>query len=155
VTFAGGLGFGAEARVGPVRPGLYGGVDCYGWRAGHYMHGTDGDVTAGFTTPLPICLFVTDEWVYTADGCFIEPRTQKPPDPRKKEYIAYGLYVPFVTWTRDACPSYYTQIEVAAAVGVGFRLGFNPGELLDFVLGWTTLDIYGDDISLQEEPKNQ
>ena len=30
---------------------------------------------------------------------------------------------------------------------------FNPGELADFLLGFTTLDFYGDDIGLREVPK--
>jgi len=34
-------------------------------------------------------------------------------------------------------------------VGLGgtVKLGLNPGELLDFILGWTTLDIFHDDIA--------
>ena len=27
-----------------------------------------------------------------------------------------------------------------------FRAGVNVGELIDFLLGWTTLDIFGDDL---------
>ena len=30
------------------------------------------------------------------------------------------------------------------------RLGLNPGELLDFGLGWTTLDIFADDLEARE-----
>lgn len=50
---------------------------------------------------------------------------------------------------------YYTQCEVA--VGTFFpsiRLGFNPGELLDFILGWTTIDIFRDDLE-KDEPVGQ
>ena len=37
-------------------------------------------------------------------------------------------------------------IEFGAALGVvGFDAGFNPVEFVDFLLGWTTLDITGDD----------
>ena len=43
-------------------------------------------------------------------------------------------------------PSYYNQIEAVIGVGPSLRLGFNPGELLDFILGWTTIDIYKDDL---------
>ena len=32
----------------------------------------------------------------------------------------------------------------------GVRLEINLGELLDFVLGWTTLDIFNDDIGHPE-----
>ena len=43
----------------------------------------------------------------------------------------------------------HTQIEAAIGIGPSLRLGFNPGELLDFILGWTTVDIYGDDAARQ------
>ncbi len=37
-------------------------------------------------------------------------------------------------------------IEAGATLGVvGFDFGFNPVEFIDFLLGWTTLDITGDD----------
>ncbi len=37
-------------------------------------------------------------------------------------------------------------VEVGATLGVvGFDIGFNPVEFVDFLLGWTTLDITGDD----------
>jgi len=48
---------------------------------------------------------------------------------------------------------YWTQIEAAIGVGGTIRLGVNPGELIDFLLGWTTLDIFGDDI--EERAKRQ
>jgi hypothetical protein len=50
---------------------------------------------------------------------------------------------------------YWTQIEVIGDVGVGCRLGFNPGELLDFILGWTTIDIFDDDLERKERKSNQ
>jgi len=46
---------------------------------------------------------------------------------------------------KDASAAYFTQIEVAAGVIVGVRIGFNPGELLDFIFGWFGIDIYNDD----------
>jgi len=39
------------------------------------------------------------------------------------------------------------QFECTANVGVGARADFNFAEVLDFVLGWTTLDICDDDVS--------
>ncbi len=42
-------------------------------------------------------------------------------------------------------PTYFTQMEVSLGVFGGVKLGFNPGELLDFLLGWFTIDLYGDD----------
>ena len=54
-----------------------------------------------------------------------------------------------------ACPSsqkietlaYLTQVEAVVGLGPSIRLGFNPGELLDFILGWVTLDIFNDDLN--------
>ncbi|MCX7009267.1 MAG: hypothetical protein NTY53_18815, partial [Kiritimatiellaeota bacterium] len=47
------------------------------------------------------------------------------------------------------------QVEAAVGGGLVFRLGFNVGELLDFILGWTTIDIFGDDLESREsrEPR--
>jgi hypothetical protein len=42
-------------------------------------------------------------------------------------------------------PAYWTQVEVEAGVIFAVHAGFNPGELLDFLLGWFGADIYGDD----------
>ncbi|MDT8390564.1 MAG: hypothetical protein RRC34_08670 [Lentisphaeria bacterium] len=57
--------------------------------------------------------------------------------------------LPFLGLTRQ--PEYYTQIEVVVGVLGSIRLGFNPGELLDFILGWTTLDIYGDELGKRKK----
>ena len=40
----------------------------------------------------------------------------------------------------------YSDIEVTAALGVGFSFGINPGELLDFLAGFAGFDLYRDDI---------
>ena len=37
-------------------------------------------------------------------------------------------------------------IEVAVGLIRTIRIGFNVGELLDFIVGWTTLDICRDDL---------
>ncbi|OVE81243.1 hypothetical protein BVY04_03710 [bacterium M21] len=44
---------------------------------------------------------------------------------------------------------YLTQIEAAAGFGAGIRLGVNPGEFLDFLLGWFGLDPYCDDLGVE------
>ncbi len=69
-------------------------------------------------------------------GCYAGSRPDNPPQALAPCQAKEGL--PFLpTWT---------HIEVAAALGVGFRLGFNPGELLDFLLGFFGVDLYGDDL---------
>lgn len=42
--------------------------------------------------------------------------------------------------------SYLYQIEMTLGIYGGIRIGFNPAELLDFVLGFTTYDLYDDDL---------
>jgi hypothetical protein len=63
---------------------------------------------------------------------------------------------PFVTMPRLHWPAekltvtrypvaYHSELEFVLALGWGLRLGLNPGEILDFVLGWFRLDLYDDD----------
>lgn len=46
----------------------------------------------------------------------------------------------------DFAPAtYFTQVEISFGLFGGTRVGLNPGEFLDFVLGWFGLDLFGDD----------
>ncbi len=40
----------------------------------------------------------------------------------------------------------YSDINVVAAAFGGFSCGVNPGELVDFLIGWAGLDLYNDDL---------
>ncbi len=42
--------------------------------------------------------------------------------------------------------SYLFQIELYAGIYYGVRIGFNIAELLDFILGFATIDIFDDDV---------
>jgi hypothetical protein len=42
-----------------------------------------------------------------------------------------------------------TQIEFQVGLFFMPRVGFNPGEALDFLFGWFNLDLFGDDLSSQ------
>ena len=42
-------------------------------------------------------------------------------------------------------PAYFSQVELSVGLFVGVKIGLNPGELLDFLLGWFTVDLYRDD----------
>lgn len=66
----------------------------------------------------------------------------EPCDVRGKNFMASSAF-PF--WVAADNPAYYSQIEVAGGILLSVRAGFNPGELLDFVLGWVGVDIYRDD----------
>jgi hypothetical protein len=74
---------------------------------------------------------------------------------RRKEYRArapFGTSIPLQKKRRlfrgtegFVTAPYYTQIDATVGLFGGIHIGFNIGELLDFVLGLLTVDIYGDD----------
>jgi len=148
-TLTGGLGLGAKARVGPLQVPLIVQSDYFGLRCGE-----------GFTSPMR-----KDYWTYVSEaGRVVEgpiPRYYREYDAlysgyevfdpgglaaaRNKRLDAQGMGpVAFETTRRNA--SFYTQIEATAGVFLSLRAGVNPGELVDALLGFATLDIYGDDV---------
>jgi hypothetical protein len=64
---------------------------------------------------------------------FQTPERIEPPTPflREKFFIEFGVTL----------------------IGASFDIGFNPVEFIDFLLGWTTLDITGDDTKIEFTPK--
>lgn len=48
---------------------------------------------------------------------------------------------------------HYTLLEIAGGLFGTVRLGFNPGELIDFVLGWVGIDIFKDDVGSIDKEK--
>lgn len=45
--------------------------------------------------------------------------------------------------------AYWFALEASGGFLASLRVGVNPGELLDFILGWTTVDIFDDDCEKQ------
>jgi len=73
---------------------------------------------------------------------------------RNKSYRAFYVLgvplpvtpLPFAAANRyPAC--YFTQFDLTVGLGRSLTLGINPGEFIDFLLGWVGLDMYGDDLS--------
>ena len=64
-------------------------------------------------------------------------------DKRNKDVAARSPF-PLVAIGKKA--PFYTDVEIMAGFIFSFRAGANAGELLDFILGWTGIDIYGDDL---------
>ena len=74
---------------------------------------------------------------------------------RKKEFRArspFGTTIPLVRKKsvfkkkEGFAPGYYfTQIDITAGAYYGIRFGVNPGEFIDFLLGWLKIDLYNDD----------
>jgi len=153
-----GFGVGAKARIGPIQTGALGVFEGVGLRGGCFG-GASGRQKFSFA----------GEHVFIVAGAEDTGSTEEIADLRDKTYRTEAHF-PFIatpkvhkvyqgegsgskypynhtTQVSGFCESYYTQIEVVGALGPSIRLGVNPGELLDFVLGWTTLDIYGDDLT--------
>ena len=141
-----GKGIGAKARVGPIQVGVISVVDKAGLRGGHLYKPAPFE-NAG----ADICIAIVglDDFNYMG-------RTM---GPRRKEFATTYCLVPMPYRFKGGPQlnaSYWTQIEAVIGIGGTLRLGFNPGELLDFILGWTTIDIYGDDLEakMQKEKSN-
>jgi hypothetical protein len=137
-TATAGKGIGVKARVGPVQAGAIDVVDKTGLRGGRLYRPTPFE-NAG----ADICIAIVglDDFNYMG-------RTM---GPRRKEFATTYCLVPMPYRFKGGPQlnaSYWTQIEVVLGVGGTLRLGFNPGELVDFTLGWFGIDIYGDDIEM-------
>ena len=150
-----GVGLGTTARIGPLHAGLGGNFDLYGIEAGKV--GELGNTSA---------LVLDSGGQYAGDACLIAWGTSHIDllgDGRargKQVYSNRGSseWIPF--WDppkpESQNPARWTQIEVAVGLLGGVRLGFNPGELFDFILGFFGEDIYGDDLARAEaaEPES-
>ena len=143
-----GNGIGTKARVGPLQTGLLFDIPNYALRGGEFVE--EGPHGGGWTpSPFPedmdvqLLIYGGEEFTRTELN-------------RDKNYKTepYSLFLPLMSFPfpRSKSPSYayYSEFEIVLGIYYTIRLGFNPGEALDFLLGWTTIDIYGDDIGSKE-----
>ena len=88
------------------------------------------------------------------------------PTARGKNFYAETSDHPFVPFLQtpdlivgqrwEAEPRYYYwQLEAVLGLGVSIRAGFNPGELLDFALGWFGPDVFNDDLDRKKKESNK
>ncbi len=95
------------------------------------------------------CVPIDLEITFAAAEYFPDP---SPSGNRSKNYNVSSI-IPFLaypesSWDRRNYPYYYfSQIELAAGLGPSLRLGVNPGEFVDCIAGFASLDLYGDDIA--------
>ena len=129
---------GIKARVGPINAGLYSGFDHWGIRSGLPSDdwGEPGFeiLLLGFGVESFPSRTSTQGYGTAPTFFFVSPPMNKPILAASSKDFPKGNVAQF-----------WTQIDLALGIYWPVRIGFNPGELLDFVLGWTTLDIYGDD----------
>ncbi len=152
VTLTVGDGVGAQARLGPARLGLYKGEDRAGLRAGEF--GSSWDTHDNYDY---LWLAYGREYFggWATDKRLLQAR----------KVTAVTQYFPLINETRVPAPhgfidlsgapktargghnsAYWTQLELTLGIGGSLRVGFNPGELLDAVLGHIGIDIYRDDL---------
>ena len=131
-----GKGAALGARVGPVKVALNYHEDYAGLRNGNFFVSGQQD-----GEELDILIFGVEESVSLRN--------------RGKDYFAHtvafltipGMDGGYIFPDSNLTPHYFTQIQASVGLGGTLRIGVNPGELLDFILGWTTIDIYNDDIA--------
>ena len=153
-TLTTGVGVGAKARLGPITvspllihnesSGLRGGEVFYDIK-GAPMLVDHGILDVGF-------LFFSAETFGSRQQQRWDTVTVNRLEERGKAYLGQEIYIPFIEIPKQIeqtkYPSYfYTQAEVTVALGLSLRLGFNPGELVDWILGWGTIDIFDDDLA--------
>jgi hypothetical protein len=141
-----GMGFGAKARVGPLQAGALYNIDMWGARNGEWAGLPWYEVCTRdglFPFPARWIGYYEQESGRFGDERFAHDCEDATSWERGKDFVAHAP-LPFLGVSKQ--PAYYTQIDIVVGVFGSLRLGFNPGELLDFIVGWTTLDIYGDDL---------
>lgn len=131
-TLGVGPGIGAVARVGPLQTGLGATADMVALANGEWAIGGLGICGVMDTSPVMACAAVIGT---SSDGAG---------EARRKNFDVLHAIVPIHTDHWPSAP-YYTQIEISGGALLSVHVGFNPGELLDFVLGWVGIDIYRDD----------
>ena len=152
-TLAAETGIGAKFRAGPIAVGCMSGDGTIGLRGGRFVAEERGYQMLGVFPPISEG---ADD--ITVLGFYnLESLHSDSLKPRHKTFhggddAGLGMWLQQYDSGGDN-PAYYTQVELTAGVGILFKIGLNPGELLDFVLGWTTLDIFHDDIGLGRKEK--
>lgn len=165
VTLTVGVGAGAKVMVGPFHVGLLGCGDVYGIRDGviipHNMEDSSdiddfifplGPIAPAILRNPPIFGFsalpcrTCDQGMMT--HCFPLFSLPEPNFHEGKPAWCGGegpFYKPVLIHNNEHALQYLTQIEVVGGLVGTVRVGVNPGELVDFIVGIADRDIYGDD----------
>lgn len=143
-TLQSGRGGGAKVRVGPVNVGMFADLVEVEEAPLTAMPSGDGVAHVELTTTL-----------FSQERCRMG--VQDDPLDRNKSFQARGIAGVTVASTCDgrrvarSLVPYYTQVEIALGAVRTIRVGVNPGELLDFLLGFMFVDLFGDDVVGREQ----
>lgn len=149
ITITSGQGSGVKLRAGIAQVGLLATHDVVGLRGGAWMQaGGKGNVIEDHLYDndyLLLPLFSFGDEAFYPKWPFVEGR--------HKEYDSWKP-LPFLTLPMSDCVSFYdrgqfahyVQCEVVIGCVRTIRMGVNPFEFLDFVLGWLRIDLCDDDV---------
>ena len=141
LTLSGGFGLGARVRVAPSSFGIVRHDDRWAWWGRHaFADNQPLGETLHFLTLGRTNLPTMSETQWKGDSGFGSTE------------VFDNLFWPISVKSVIPAP-YYTDCEVILGLGVSVRIGLNPGELLDFVLGWVGVDIYSDDAAGAQDDK--
>ena len=134
-----GVGAGAKARIGPIQAGLVYQKDSIGLRSGSFFARRPS-------------LSKEDDRAMDINLLFCGVETSNTGDEivrRGKKFSTWNYIVPveYGIFSSHLNPEYFFQVEALIGLGPTVRLGLNFGELLDFILGWTTIEIFNDDLN--------
>lgn len=146
-TVGSGLGF--KLRAGPLHLGLLQSRDWAGLRGGEWFRNAGG-----------MSRSKDDEFIAWGSEEFLGGYFRG----KHHDFVALDIpimghggpydtsgIVPFISLPKKVPWTYYTQVELVAGLGGTVRLGVNPGEMLDWFLGWFGADICRDDyLSISE-----
>lgn len=131
-----GAAAGVKAQVGPIGAGLY-------FQPGSVGHGVDLSNENGLKSG-------ELSYHHVTDFAILLGLDSSSPESMKDSGIRHELRSKNYKSPLKHPPA-YTRLGFAAALGIGLRVEFNVGELLDFLLGFALIDIYGDDIYLKNQ----
>ncbi len=160
ITATVGDGVGAKARLGPFQTGLYSGNDMAGLRSGetgeHWGRVANYDCYWLVTGREHFDGWIDDRGpvlrhkVVAAESffpCIVIPEAPHPY--RREDFFDARTGGKLTDGSKNH--AYWTQFEIALGLSKTVRFGFNPGELLDALLGHLGVDLYDDDNTPEEE----
>jgi len=140
VTVTVGWGIGGKVQCGPIQAGLLKCEDRAGLRGGALgaweSNGSDR------RSPSEEVILFPGTTSFLPDDNGVKARHKDFATAKLGPFIgAFGKW-------GDPYPRVYfcSQVEIVAALGPSLRLGVNPGEMMDFMVGWLGVDLYEDDI---------
>ncbi len=155
LTCAFGLGLGVKARVGPLQAPLLVQSDYTGLRCGEFFVSPMRDdfwtyvSEAGHVVDQPFPSYVREYGTLYSGYEIFDPGGFA--ELRHKRVSSQGMGV-FATIDDDPRnDGFYSQVECTAGLIFSVKLGINPGELADFLLGFAGIDLFADDLKTEGE----